>query len=71
MDDAVASDNYGELTIEFWRNNRGRCCRQLHRHSQFTATDDAGNSSSATQTNGQDTTRLSSHWPANYTVSAG
>ena len=56
MDDAVASDNCSEVTIEVSSATSRAMLRQLHHRCTFTATDDAGNSSSATQTIHQDTT---------------
>ena len=38
MDDATASDNYGEVTIEVSTRPGWRCCGQLHHRSRSTAT---------------------------------
>ena len=50
MDDATASDNCGEVTIEGPANTAGDAAGNYVIVRTFTATDDAGNSSSATQT---------------------
>ena len=62
MDDATASDNCGEVTIEVSsETTAGDAAGNYTIVRTFTATDDAGNSSSATQTiTVQDTTALSS-----------
>ena len=62
MDDATASDNCGEVTIEVSsETTAGDAAGNYTIVRTFTATDDAGNNSSATQTiTVQDTTRLSS-----------
>ena len=58
MDDATASDNCGEVTIEVSsETTAGDAAGNYTITRTFTATDDAGNSSSATQTiTVQDTT---------------
>ena len=58
MDDATASDNCGEVTIEVSsETTAGDAAGNYTIVRTFTATDDAGNSSSATQTiTVQDTT---------------
>ena len=58
MDDATASDNCGEVTIEVSsETTAGDAAGNYVIVRTFTATDDAGNSSSATQTiTVQDTT---------------
>ena len=60
MDDATASDNCGEVTIEVSsETTAGDAAGNYTITRTFTATDDAGNSSSATQTiTVQDTTCL-------------
>ena len=71
MDDAVASDNCGEVTIEVSsETTAGDAAGNYTIVRTFTATDDAGNSSSATQTiTVQDTTAPEFTFvPANYTV---
>ena len=51
MDDATASDNCGEVTIEVSsETTAGDAAGNYVIVRTFTATDDAGNSSSATQT---------------------
>ena len=50
LDDATASDNCGEVTIEVSSETIDGDAAQLHGCSTFTATDDAGNSTSAQQT---------------------
>ena len=63
MDDATASDNCGEVTIEVSsETTAGNAAGNYVIVRTFTATDDAGNSSSATQTiTVQDTTAPGSH----------
>ena len=71
MDDATASDNCGEVTIEVSSETiAGDAAGNYLIVRTFTATDDAGNSSSATQTiTVQDTTAPEFTFvPANYTV---
>ena len=71
MDDAVASDNCGEVTIEVSSATiAGDAAGNYTIVRTFTATDDAGNSSSATQTiTVQDTTAPEFTFvPADYTV---
>ena len=50
MDDATASDNCGEVTIEVSSETTGDAAGNYVIVRTFTATDDAGNSASATQT---------------------
>ena len=50
MDDATASDNCGEVTIEVSSKHRGRCRRQLRDRSHLHRHRRCGNSSSASQT---------------------
>ena len=51
LDDATATDNCGEVTIEVSsETTAGDCDGSYTVTRTFTATDDAGNSSSATQT---------------------
>ena len=70
MDDATASDNCvagDDRSVQ--RDDRWRCCCNYTIVRTFTATDDAGNSSSATQTiTVQDTTALFTFVPAETTV---
>ena len=71
MDDATASDNCGEVTIEVSSETiAGDAAGNYVIVRTFTATDDAGNSSSATQTiTVQDTTAPEFTFvPADYTV---
>ena len=71
MDDATASDNCGEVTIEVSsETTAGDAAGNYTIVRTFTATDDAGNSSSATQTiTVQDTTAPEFTFvPADYTV---
>ena len=71
MDDATASDNCGEVTIEVSsETTAGDATGNYTITRTFTATDDAGNSSSATQTiTVQDTTAPEFTFvPADYTV---
>ena len=71
MDDAVASDNCGEVTIEVSsETTAGDAAGNYVIVRTFTATDDAGNSASATQTiTVQDTTAPEFTFvPADYTV---
>ena len=71
MDDATASDNCGEVTIEVSsETTAGDAAGNYVIVRTFTATDDAGNSSSATQTiTVQDTTAPAFTFvPADYTV---
>ena len=61
MDDASASDNCSEVTMTDKCDNSRQCCGQLHHCCAFTATDEAGNNSSAIQTiTVQDNTALGS-----------
>ena len=62
LDDATATDNCGEVTIEVSsETTAGDCDGSYTLTRTFTATDDAGNSSSATQTiTVEDTRHLSS-----------
>ena len=71
MDDATASDNCGEVTITVSsETTAGDAAGNYVIVRTFTATDDAGNSSSATQTiTVQDTTAPEFTFvPADYTV---
>ena len=71
MDDATASDNCGEVSIEVSsETTAGACAGEYTITRTFTATDDCGNSSSATQTiTVQDTTAPEfSSVPADYTA---
>ena len=71
LDDATASDNCGEVTIEVSsETTAGDCDGSYTVTRTFTATDDAGNSSSATQTiTVEDTTAPEfTSVPADYTV---
>ena len=71
LDDATASDNCGEVTIEVSsETTAGDCDGSYTLTRTFTATDDAGNSSSATQTiTVEDTTAPEfTSVPADYTV---
>ena len=71
MEDATASDNCGEVTIEVSsETTAGDAAGNYTIVRTFTATDDAGNSSSATQTiTVQDTTAPEFTFvPADYTV---
>ena len=71
MDDATASDNCGEVTIEVSSETiAGDAAGNYVIVRTFTATDDAGNNSSATQTiTVQDTTAPEFTFvPADYTV---
>ena len=71
MDDATASDNCGEVTIEVSSETiAGDAAGNYTIVRTFTATDDAGNSASATQTiTVQDTTAPEFTFvPADYTV---
>ncbi|MBF49839.1 MAG: hypothetical protein CL839_03905, partial [Crocinitomicaceae bacterium] len=70
MDDATASDNCGEVTIEVSSETiAGDCAGNYTVVRTFTATDDAGNSTSATQTiTVQDTTAPQLNTPADYTA---
>ena len=62
MDDATASDNCGEVTIEVSsETTAGDAAGNYVIIRTFTATDDAGNSSSATQTITVRTPRLLSY----------
>ena len=62
MDDATASDNCGEVTIEVSsETTAGDAAGNYTIVRTFTATDDAGNSSATQTITVQDTTRLSSH----------
>ena len=69
MDDATASDNCGEVTIEVSSETiAGDAAGNYTVVRTFTATDDAGNSTSASQTiNVQDTTAPELSIPADYT----
>ena len=70
MDDATASDNCGSHHRGVQRNHRRRCAGNYVIVRTFTATDDAGNSSSASQTiTVEDTTAPEFTFvPADYTV---
>ena len=71
MDDATAADNCGEVTIEVSsETTAGDAAGNYVIVRTFTATDDAGNSASATQTiTIQDTTAPEFTFvPADYTV---
>ena len=70
MDAATASDNCGEVTIEEVSETiAGDCAGNYTITRTFTATDDAGNSMSATQTiTVQDTTAPELSIPADYTA---
>ena len=71
MDDATASDNCGEVSIEVSsETTAGACAGEYTITRTFTATDDCGNSSSATQTiTVQDTTAPEfTSVPADYTA---
>ena len=67
MDDATASDNCGEVTIEVSRN-RWRCCWQLRDRSHLHATDDAGNSARLRNHHVDTTAPEFTFVPADYTV---
>ncbi|MGB1384165.1 MAG: hypothetical protein ACPG6N_02885, partial [Flavobacteriales bacterium] len=70
MDDATASDNCGSVTIDVASETTpGNAAGNYTIARTFTATDDAGNSASATQTiTVQDTTAPALIVPADYTV---
>ena len=70
MDDATATDNCGEVSIEVSsETTAGDCAGNYTITRTFTATDDCGNSSSATQTiTVQDTTSPEFSVPADYTA---
>ena len=70
MDDATASDNCGEVSIEVSsETTAGACAGEYTITRTFTATDDCGNSTSATQTiTVQDTTAPELSIPADYTA---
>ena len=70
MDDATATDNCGEVSIEVSsETTAGDCAGNYTITRTFTATDDCGNSSSATQTiTVQDTTAPELSIPADYTA---
>ena len=70
LDDATATDNCGEVTIEVSsEETAGDCDGSYTVTRTFTATDDAGNSSSATQTiTVEDTTAPELNIPADYTA---
>ena len=70
MDDAMASDNCGEVTITVEAvTTAGDCTGNYTITRTFTATDDCGNSSMATQTiTVQDTTAPELTIPADYTA---
>ena len=69
LDDATASDNCGEVTIEVSSETiAGDCAGNYTVVRTFTATDDCGNSTSATQTiTVEDTTAPELTIPADYT----
>ena len=70
MDDATASDNCGEVSIDVVsETTAGACAGEYTITRTFTATDDCGNSTSATQTiTVQDTTAPELSIPADYTA---
>ena len=70
LDDATATDNCGEVTIEVSsEETAGDCDGSYTLTRTFTATDDAGNSSCATQTiTVEDTTAPELTIPADYTA---
>ena len=70
MDDAMATDNCGEVTVSVSsETTAGDATGNYTITRTFTATDDAGNSSSATQTiSVQDTTAPALTVPADYTT---
>ena len=70
MDAAIASDNCGDVTIEEVSETiAGDCAGNYTITRTFTASDDAGNSTSATQTiTVQDTTAPELNIPADYTA---
>ena len=70
MDDAAATDNCGEVSIEVvTETTAGDCVGEMTITRTFTATDDCGNSTSATQTiTVQDTTAPELSIPADYTA---
>ena len=70
LDDATATDNCGEVTIEVSsETTAGDCTGSYIVTRTFTATDDAGNSSSATQTiTVEDTTAPELTIPADFTA---
>ena len=70
LDDATATDNCGEVTIEVSsEETAGDCDGSYTLTRTFTATDDAGNSTSATQTiTVEDTTAPELTIPADYTA---
>ena len=70
MDDAMATDNCGEVTVTVSsETTAGDATGNYTITRTFTATDDAGNSSSATQTiSVQDTTAPALTVPADYTT---
>ena len=70
MDDATATDNCGEVSIEVVsETTSGDCTGEYTITRTFTATDDCGNSTSATQTiTVQDTTAPELSIPADYTA---
>ena len=70
MDDATAADNCGEVTVEVSsETTAGDAAGNYVIVRTFTATDDAGNSASATDHHGQDTTAPEFTFvPADYTV---
>ena len=70
LDDATATDNCGEVTIEVSsEETAGDCDGSYTVTRTFTATDDAGNSTSASQTiTVEDTTAPELNIPADYTA---
>ena len=68
MDDAAASDNCGEVTIEVSVRRRPAMPRQLLIVRTFTATDDAGNSAATNHHGSGHDGNWFSFVPADYTV---